>query len=531
MTAVDVRGPEFLPVPPEGAARFDVASEGDPTRQVEQIARQGRDAEVKDLVEFVRSPEAGSSTLVRVTALDMALGQGLGKDVIRWSQDDEDTVAESYYPEANCVSEDFRYRDRARRYIWTIARLAKHEHVDEVVFDPGVGVGDNYDWAAYQKNYPIRAAIFLDKVLFEQAESPEEQALFDEFRPFAQEVNEQLKASIAMPELQDRPLNKWEQVAFYAHLTQYGAKHSEHMAALIDQYDETMTDYLDQLMYIFNRAHAVGRSFPDEVSNGVGSGIQQLTADALYAIVRHVEHGEKTDVTIPLSDQLQLPYVAEGEDIKDTLELFKDIVRTYVVDHVNPRWYAGAARGGRTLEPAVSVDEDAAYYRWAGGDKGYTFLRSAERDDFDRTLEYAGEISINHVVDLSLGPDQEIEIGPHVGEGPDNRVSIRVDLERKEPWRGQLSVDVGSLLGHDDWPGVKLARLLAWGNMLRCQREGEQPVYSHMRYHFDQPVPVDPGLFGDVVAGYRQDLELRQRHPHGPIRIADVALAQSVDSQ
>lgn len=507
-------------LPSEDGSLFEIAAENDPTQQMEQLMRYSNEhsgpAAAESLADFARNPESSPATLVRLNALAYALAHGYGKDVISWPPETSDIVMEATWPDADVENEDFRYTDRAIRYIYAISRLAEHEQVDGSVFDPASDVGSNYDWAAVSKSYPVRACIFLDRVLFAEPESPEEKALFDEFRPLATEVNRQLKDRISMPELADRPLNDWGHVSFYSQLTKFGAQHSEHMAKLIDRHDETMTEYLEKLMYMYSESRTIARSFPDEVSQGVEEGIGQLTADALYAIIHHIENGDKTDVIIPLSDQLQLPFRAEGDDIKNLLDYFTEATKIFNGRSVQPHFYGRTAFGGFQLEPAVPVDEDAAYYPWAEEAKGYTFVRSRERDDFDRTREYAGEISINHVLDQSLAPDEEIEIGPHSGDGPDNRLSIRVDLERRGSWTGQLSVDVGSLLGDDEWPGVKLARLLAWGNMLRCQREGEEPVYSHMRYHFSQPAPVDPAEFGQIVQDYRKDLEFRQQHPDEP---------------
>jgi hypothetical protein len=127
------------------------------------------------------------------------------------------------------------------------------------------------------------------------------------------------------------------------------------------------------------------------------------------------------------------------------------------------------------------------------------------------------------VIDPTIEEGEVIELGKHRGRGPDNRVSIRLDREGVEPHlrgkqviqrdptqdQGTLSLDIGSVIGNEDWLSTKIGRFLAWGNMLRSNALSTDTQLNHSTYYFE-PVDGRADIFAEEANGLIEHFEARR---------------------
>ena len=93
-----------------------------------------------------------------------------------------------------------------------------------------------------------------------------------------------------------------------------------------------------------------------------------------------------------------------------------------------------------------------------------------------------------------------------------NGVSIRFDREGREPGEapdsatrtpvrdgGMISLDVSSVLGGTNTPGVRIGRLIAAGTILRAREQGTEAALHHNTNHFDQGAYGNRKGFAELV--------------------------------
>lgn len=239
--------------------------------------------------------------------------------------------------------------------------------------------------------------------------------------------------------------------------------------------------------------------FPEAYTYGVEQGAQTLFANSLYAVNSHLNNGSRTDARLPLNGNADNCLELKLED-DEPLVLLNHLAGG--IDIIND-----TLKDPDTKVTKVNEDPEFYLYRfWRPGETKNNlsvYIRPEGAETYDNSLEYGRngegvEASISFVVDTVMEDREVIELGPHRTNMPDNRISIRLDREgvlpdergksssQRDPTQAQgtLSLDVGSVLGRDDWLGTKIGRFLAFGDMLRREGTGSRTGLNHATHFF-----------------------------------------------
>jgi hypothetical protein len=274
----------------------------------------------------------------------------------------------------------------------------------------------------------------------------------------------------------------------------YGEDYNEKIDALLAYDAPEISDIVVELDKFFVSSQKLANIFPKAYLQGVLEGAQDLVANSLYAVEAHYRNGGHTKTALPLHHKPDaLPLELTGDEPLTLLRALNKVITTFDTMKYND------------ILPAIDIEDKYAIYRSIGPwSQSSVYIRPLGAEIYDAAIEYGRngegvEASISFVSDPTLQPGELLEIGKHRRPGPDNRISIRLDREgvrlqdrgsdvQRDPTQeqGTLSLDIGSIIGDDNWLGTKVGRFLAWGNVLRSQALGSEPKLNHVTGYFGE---------------------------------------------
>ncbi len=484
--------------------------------------------DVAELVEFAAGEDSSPSLAVRTQALDCALRRltSLWHPV-----DDPDHLREEMarivpMPAFAAVAEGAQLPDtydplyrQAMAQRGIAKSLLRHDGLDEEVLFP--------DWHEYSfdpidmmDDNPASALLFLTYLT---KENTGRAGRFAALLPLAESIREvcgpayeKLDQPAVYDSLMRRALDRY---------VDFGADHGAELQQLVDagKSSHESRPYAQTLHELYEASFWLTKSFPAEYANGVSQGVRELVANSMYAINQHLKNGKTTQVKLPLNDQLDvLGLTLEGDEPLELLQALKTAVETIGAVATDP------------YVPAVKVVRGDEYQvvRLFGDREATVYIRPRGSHTYDPELEYGRpgegvEASVSYVTDVRDRSDGLLEIGRHRQPGPDSRLSIRLDREGVAPEdhgkpgiardptrkRGTLSLDVGSVLGDDDWLSTKIGRFLAWGNVLRSRAVGSNTELNHVRHYFTEE-DGDADTFAGIAADLSDMLTERSMNTH-----------------
>jgi hypothetical protein len=450
---------------------------------------------VDGLIDFAADPTASPSLAVRALALDTAL------DILNEHRSESEELAEMDR-QLTLVVPDFAYAHRS--FVWTmdgidhvpggdvdatpwrhaLIHLGYTEGIDLIALNP-----EPLDYPYPQRGplvddtVPVAAYIILEHAIERTRHGSELPSTFlDKVMPLVFELGEQ--AGYKDGEL------PWHDEFPASQVTQL-----HHLGSVL-KYDRVSAEQVGLIREIAEQAPSFAAIFPERYQPAVTEGIIHMAESAMYAAREHKKQGDWTDVQLPLhGGEHTLALSLEGDEPLFLLQQLSDAMQS-----------ASAAMSDPELKTTL-VSQAANYqlYRlWSGGKQNASvYIRPRGAATYNPALEYGRngegvEASISFVIDVS-GRSQMIEVGKHRGSQPDSRISIRLDREGQAPFergqsevsrdptqaQGTLSLDVGSIIGDDDWVGTKLGRFLAWGNKLRMNDLRRPSGLNHVTRYFD----------------------------------------------
>ncbi len=484
------------------------------------------------LMDFAIDETSSNSITVRLQALERALERSN-----KYPATQEDPSVRSLVISArqNTVH-SFDHPD-GRAYRHLTEALVAHEGLDPTILIPELSEAD-IDRGGRDFDYnPVLAFVRLNEVS-EQIRSGrlDDDAL--RLAPLLATVQEKLSAASQLPEVANIELREWYHVGKCAKLLAHGDNYRQLFVDILNRGDYADGQYINALGEMSGLVPQSARAYPKRYRAGVEQGLQLVLADTLYGVLHHINEDKETDVELELrSGSKGLPLRLQGEEPHELLAALQTAYRELA--------NVGRSMGWRQLlgqEPEssyfgstvkVADSEQFSIYRFNESMPFYgqsltplatsIYIRSRGSHTYDKSLEYGRpgegvEASISYVIDTGQSGDTLSEVGKHRGSGDDRRISIRLDREGEHPnergidrgagnkrdperQQGTLSLDVGSILGNDDWLSTKLGRFLAFGNMLRSDAMGVEMHLNHVTEYFT----TEDGD-ADVFAATAEDL-------------------------
>lgn len=458
--------------------------------------------------DFATDGSGDKSLVARITALQVALDFGYKESVCDFS-------SQYWAGKANTLTYPVTYgNDAAQQAInsWRspFGILMKREHVNSAIFwgEPG----SEYDYGdpdSYQDAHPSKALLLLNEVI-RQHETGELAADADRFLPLARDVQTALAHETGLRNLHKlQPITEWKTIRTLAMYARYGTPNHQKVVEFLEDSSGAMDKYKPVLSRLIYETESASQVFPD--SQWVKEAFSSLVADAFFAVMEHEKQGGNTSVRLPLNDRQDvLPLVLKADDPLELLQVLqvtcKRIRDTRIRDETIEQAFETFPLDLVAKKTMLAVDNPEFHiyrlYDFKDVNAANVYIRPRGSHSYDDSLEYGRngegvEASISYVVDPYLQAGELIELGKHLKPGPDSRISIRLDREgiapeerqtgaAKDPTqeRGTLSLDVGSVLGNDEWLGTRLGRFLAWGNYLRTASEGQATQLNHVTKYF-----------------------------------------------
>jgi hypothetical protein len=467
------------------------------------------------LIEFAASPDSSPSLMVRAQALEFAIDRitpkgsdaspPKGELLDRYEElskllspadrlfglglQSRDLGSYNYVP---YISKDIR------RYVKLIINLADTEGIDRSIMLPD---WDNHDYFEIPANDPSIALVFLSRIS-ELKKKPEgnQENIFLKLTPLIQELG--LDSEGSLLEISDESQDYLEGILRLARITSFESDYtdSEVVEAFLHR-SSIREEYVKELNSIYDSAEKLKTAFPAEFALGVEKSVRGLIANSIYAL-RYHEYNALTDIRLPLNTQEEVLHLSLAGD--EPLKLLRSLREGF--NHIYESFNGQAV---------VRVNSGNGFYHYrfiktnpATGtiaNNVSVYIRPRGSVSYDNEMEYGRngegvEASINFVVEPYASPDKLLEIGKHRGKTPDDRISIRIDREgvtlserdtpgiKRDPTQneGTLSLDVGSILGHDQWLGTKIGRFLAFGNLLRSRHFREFSNLNHVTKYLPQ---------------------------------------------
>lgn len=292
-------------------------------------------------------------------------------------------------------------------------------------------------------------------------------------------------------------LEDWADIHNCASLLEYGDNYRRTLAAILERDTGVEREYVRIVSNMNHYAECLAYNFPLRYQQGVVLGFRRALADALYGVLDHVDNGDTTDTNLELqAGAVKLPLQLHGDEPLELLEALHTTVMTL----------ANVGYIGFTKAMRVTKSTDFSLLRLLqdGGRMmgASVYIRPEGGEVFDPRYEYGRngegvEASISYVVDAGYMPGNLSQVGKYRGRGNDKRISIRLDREGVRPDlrasnvqrdpktpEGTLSLDVGSIIGDDQWLSTKLGRFLAHGNVLRTRVAAESASLNHVVDYF-----------------------------------------------
>lgn len=469
-----------------------------------------QEEDIDALIDFAADPTASPSLIVRALAFDYAANAILSKD---WDDPTIKAELDEFIPPNLQAMSTFIRRPQGEWYDEKLgwvhgernslfpARLYRAIALEVSRID-GLSKGTIVtEWNdhgytndfgdVYDDNIPATAFLLLESLSermasYDRGSEPHNFSRFAKLIPLALEIQRVTYI-----------LDKMNIVDIAPNDMQEMEVDSEEIRDLL-QHKESAEPYIEVFGNLNQVTQLLPNVFPEEYRAGVAAGATALFNDALYAVRAHLDNGGKTTENLPLN----------GGDRTLPLELGGDEPLALIQSMT-----AAIKELSNTLsDPSLGVTEvskDASFqiYRlWKDGAPGSNvsvYIRPFGAGAYDGALEYGRnnegvEASISYVVDADLSPDKIIRLGKTRGTQTDNRISIRLDREGIRPAErgkagsardpiqeeGTLSLDIGSVIGDDNWLGTKVGRFLAWGNVLRNSRLEQSNQLNHSTEYF-----------------------------------------------
>jgi hypothetical protein len=277
-----------------------------------------------------------------------------------------------------------------------------------------------------------------------------------------------------------------------AHLVkQGGIEHHEPIEALYGLPEPERVEYARLFNRVYDSAELLRDFFPAELADGVIAGQRTLFANALFAVVDHVQNGMITDASIELIKRDAVPVQFTGNRPFKLLEKWVNkIERAHkrVTSPTTQRHEVVKGDGFTIIDFVNPEDSDSL------------MVMLNIRPEFGKKCNFRYEYGSNkYGVDATI--DWRIDEGTldlqrpyHKTSRTPESVSWRTDREGRPPENmlnvpdlpdevGSVSFDSGSILA-TGFNG-DLARLLARGNYLRGHRHG-----NHMPDYIDQKLGI-----------------------------------------
>lgn len=486
------------------------------------------------LVEFAADPTSSPSLLVRAQALDLATSSleersykpPLSPEMAQRRKEFEELIPDAF---SEFATQSRTYGEiTGSWYRYMANQLIRREGIREDIIFP--------DWHQYSfdpygmpDGNPVRAFMLLD-VLDRKSRAGEELPMnrFSRLIPLALHIQDTIQEkSVTIQEQQAADLQRRGRLS---RLIDYGDDHRRQIVDFLQSNQPEVGAYVDVLNDLYDAAQGLGKVFPAQFSESVAKGARELVASSIFAVREHVQNGGHTAAKLPLGNN------ANALDLK--LEGCEPLVLLSRLHASMEALQNVVASPSTIVTPVTKVTRanDYRLYRFydpAQGKQASLYIRPRGGFAYDSAMEYGRptegvEASISFVVDAELPADRLLKVGKSTRRTKeDDRISIRLDREgvhptdrhkegvRRDPSQeqGTLSLDVGSVLGNDDWTSTKIGRLLAWGNHLRSQQRGERTGLNHVTHYFN----AHHG-HADFFAGVAQEAIISTESRRTPLR-------------
>lgn len=410
------------------------------------------------------------------------------------------------YPDAVDANDEATNRPMARAYRYVSRSILQVEDLDsEILFPPWSDA--DIDRGAKDMDFNPQYIFAHLAHLEGQLEQPQPSDEAQRYAPLIQDIHQKMALHSGFTAVPDgTKLTDWSNVGDCLQLVDYGEHYRTTLEAITGT--ELGRKYIHLIGEMSQLAHLLAGNFPGRYQAGVEMGFKHVLADAMYAMLNHADHNNRTDTAIELLSGVKLPLQLAGEEplqLLEALHTTTSVLTQYGLLHTIP----------------VAKTEDFSLLRFT--DVGYhlngasVYLRPEGSEVFDPTLEHGRlgkgvEPSISYVVDVAHQPGVLSSIGKYRGSN-DTNISIRLDREGIAPHlrgtgvehdptclEGTLSLDVGSVLGKG--LSADLGRWLAHGNVVRARTRAEATTrLNHVTEYFT----AEDGR-ADIFAGAARQL-------------------------
>lgn len=476
------------------------------------------DENIGSLIDFAAEPESSPSLLVRAQALQLAFDSAFENERNGSSGPNQEGIValmpKNLRAKGYAIKNPLFYEDTPKGYSAIMYRdalqlLASDEGLYSVMFP---------DWTSEgytnEENDPVpEMALLLLQHLTDISDTPHKLPFSNAVKlvPFALDLNSALTTDMEF---------------LYAKTKSGRAmvEDSKKIQDFLKLESRHTKPYIEAINSLQSAAKDLRSAFPEVYASGVEKAVHSLVASTVYAIDEHIRNGDKTSTIIPLNGSYDngLPLHLEGDDPLMLMDFLTKSLQQ-LSDTVNDP----------NLQTSIYSNGDGyrVYRLWTNNTANNNvtvYIRPFGDVDFDSDIEYGRngegvEASVSYVVE----PDRTaglIEVGKHRGSAEDKRISIRLDREgidqrkakfegdtSRDPTRqsGTLSLDVGSIIGDENWMSTKVGRFLAWGNVLRSRATQDAPQLNHVRDYFWYPCG-ESQVFAAAAKRTADSLELRK---------------------
>jgi len=254
--------------------------------------------------------------------------------------------------------------------------------------------------------------------------------------------------------------------------------------------------------------------FPEQLKQSTRAAFLDVTLASVHGILEHYKQGAATRDAIKLGENIKLPFTLENDEPLQLLETLNAVVDE-LFQTVND---------DQTQILFAVKDDDYNIIRYIrdGKSKVVSYVRPFGGTSFNPSYEYGNAKGVEASIGYTLYVDEDFGVFDK-RRGGNGAVSIRIDREGinpliprqpladdRDPTRevGNLSLDVGSILGDEGSYGTRLGRFLAWSNVLQSQQVTKlSPTLNHAPERF----PV--GAKQDFAAALNIHLQTIEHDP------------------
>jgi hypothetical protein len=345
-----------------------------------------------------------------------------------------------------------------------------------------------------------------------------------------QSIHDRMASINRLPQTPDVRLGDWKVIGDCQRLLEDKDGYRQALVDVLNTGDAVALQSVDKLVQMqyswpYNDWF---EAFPQRYVEAAKQAQTRVLSDAMYAILHHATHGNSTDEKLPLkSGGRGLAIKLESDEplhLLDTLnKTFKALPTLHYRYNPQARTVKVSEADGYSMYRLISTTPNGGLI----ASNVVAYIRERGDAVYDPALEYGRpgqgvEASIGYVVDTDDKASGLMKVGKYRDDGDDARISIRLDREGVAPQerdsdaphdptqqQGTLSLDVGSVLGKDEWTSTKLGRFLALGNMLRAQANGDRVGLNHVVDYFT-PEDGDADIFAGAVAEMKNLFESKR---------------------